>query len=114
MGFSGYSRSLAALFILALCCACSPRQMQRPAGVPWGMVDFVQTYNAYSLAQIYRDRGEHAQAIVEYEQSLKRYALLDDSARAFLRDEYGLSQEQIEQELAATRARAQQSPTTDK
>jgi ABC-type phosphate transport system ATPase subunit len=78
------------------------------------MVDFVQTYNAYSLAQLYRDRGEHAQAVVEYEQSLKRYALLDDNARALLHSEYGLSQEQIEQELAAARALAQQHPVTER
>lgn len=99
--------------LLALCCACSSH-MQRPAGAPWGMADFVRTYNAYSLAQLYRDRGEHAQAVVEYEQSLKRYALLDDQARALLRDEYGLSQERIEQELAAARTLAQQNPTADK
>jgi hypothetical protein len=103
-------RNFLLFLLLALGCACSP---QRPAGVPWGMVDFVQTYNAYSLAQLYRDRGEHAQAVVEYEQSLKRYALLDDHARTLLRDEYGISQERIEQELAAARALARPHPATD-
>jgi len=77
------------------------------------MIDFVQTYNAYSLAQLYLKQGQPAQAIVEYEQSLKRYVLLDDSARALLRDEYGLSQEQLEQELATARTLAQQGTTTD-
>jgi hypothetical protein len=89
-------------------CACGPRQTTRPPGGPWGITDFLQAYNAYALAQTYLKRGRHAEAIVEYEQSLTRYTRLDEAARTRLREEFGLSQEQIERELSIARALTQQ------
>mgnify|MGYP003575478416 CR=1 FL=1 len=103
MRFPMHSGKLALLLTVCLC-ACGPRPAPRPPGGPWGMMDFMQTYNAYALAQTYRERGQYAEAIVEYEQSLQRFARLDETARRQLRDEYGLSQEQIERELAMARA----------
>lgn len=99
------------LVLVVLLCACGPRSAPRPSGGPWSVMDFLQAYNAYALAQTYLKRGRHAEAIVEYEQSLQRFARLDDAARAQLRDEYGLSQEQIERELSIARALAQESAT---
>jgi len=75
-------------------------------------MDFIQAYNAYALAQTYLKRGQHAEAIVEYEQSLQRFARLDDAARTQLRDEYGLSQKQVERELEIARTLARESVTT--
>ena len=55
----------------------------RSASVGWTLRrdGFLQAYNAYALAQTYLKRGQHAEAIVEYEQSLQRFAHLDDDAR---------------------------------
>jgi hypothetical protein len=102
-----------AFLLVALLCACGPRSAPRPSGGPWGMMDFLQAYNAYALAQTYLKRGQHAEAIVEYEQSLLRFARLDDTARTLLREEYGLTQEQVERELALAHALAQKSATAE-
>lgn len=75
-------------------------------------MDFIQAYNAYALAQTYLKRGRHTEAVVEYEQSLRRLTRLDDAARSLLREQYGLSQEQIERELSIARALAQERTTT--
>ena len=101
------------LLLLAFLCACGPRSAPRPTGGPWGVMDFVQAYNAYSLAQTYLKRGQHAEAIVEYEQSLQRFTRLDDAAHTLLREQYGLSQEQVERELSLARALAQQAATAE-
>ncbi len=77
------------------------------------MLDFLQTYNAYALAQTYLKSGRHAEAIVAYEESLRRYDRLGDAARITLREEYGLSREQIERELAIARALVQQHSAAD-
>jgi len=111
MHFTVRRCNLVLLMILTFLGACSPRSAPRPTGGPWGVMDFLQAYNAYSLAQTYLKRGQHAEAIVEYEQSLQRFARLDDAARTLLREQYGLSQEQVERELSIARGLAQQSAT---
>lgn len=95
------------LLALTLLFACGPRHTSRTASGPQTLMDFLQAYNAYSLAQLYLKDGRYAEAIVEYEESLRRYNCLGDAARTTLREEYGLSQEQIERELATARASAQ-------
>ncbi|MBI3300975.1 MAG: hypothetical protein HYZ72_02705 [Deltaproteobacteria bacterium] len=106
----------ATLLAVALLCACgshsAPRSTLYAPGGPVSAMDFVQAYNAYGLGQTYFKNGRYAEAIVEYEQSLKRYTRLDDSARALLREQYGLSQELIEGELALARTLARESTTT--
>jgi hypothetical protein len=67
------------------------------------MLDFIQTYNAYALGQVYFNNGRYTEAIAEYERSLERYGHLDEIARASLREQYGLSQELIEGELTLAR-----------
>lgn len=95
------------LFVVILFAACGPRQPPRAPGGPGTLMDFLQAYNSYSLAQLYLERGRHAEAVVEYEESLKRYERLDEAARTTLREQYGLSLEQIERELSVARTLAQ-------
>lgn len=97
-----------ALAVLLVLCACGPRQPARAPGGSGTILDFLQAYNAYALAQTYLKRGRHAEAIVEYEESLRRYDRLGDAARTALREEYGLAREQIERELAIARALARE------
>ncbi len=101
-------RSLAFLGILFFAaCTCSPRSSSRPVGGPASLLDFLQAYNAYALAQLYLKRGRHAEAEEAYRQSLRQLDRLDESARTLLRQEYGLAKEQVERELAIARALAQ-------
>ncbi|MCS6927699.1 MAG: hypothetical protein NZ578_17550, partial [Candidatus Binatia bacterium] len=95
--------STVALSVLLFLCACGPRPPARAPGGPGTILDFLQAYNAYALGQTYLKRGRHAEAIVEYEESLRRYDRLGDTARTTLQEEYGLSREQIERELAIAR-----------
>lgn len=104
----------AVLLVCTFVAACGPRATPRSSlyapGGPVSMVDFIQTYNAYALGQTYFQSGRYAEAIVEYEQSQKRYARLDEAARTLLREQYGLSLELIEGELALARTLARQNP----
>ncbi len=100
--------SFVSLLVLEGC--GSPRVARPPAG-PVTLVDFLQTYNAYATGQLYLKRGQHEEALVEYKQSLHQFTRLDNAARTVLRDEYGLTQEQVERELAIASALAQQEAT---
>jgi hypothetical protein len=75
-------------------------------------MSFIEAYNAHALAQTYLENGRQAEAIAEYERSLQEFSHLDNTARTLLRDEYNLSQEQVEGELSAARALAQESALT--
>lgn len=99
--------SLLVLAVSALLAACSPPHTSHPAEGPGGLMSFIEAYNAHALAQTYLENGRRAEAMAEYERSLREFSRLDETARALLRDEYGLSQEQVERDLAAARALAQ-------
>jgi hypothetical protein len=92
-----------ALLIVTLLYACGPCQAPRTPKGAEGALSFVVAYNAYVLAQTYLENGRRAEAIVEYERSLREFNRLDDAARARLQNEYGLSREQVEKELSAAR-----------
>src|SRR5262245_54203621 len=92
-------------------CACSPQQQRPPSG-PVTLVDFLQAYNAYATGQLYLKRGQHEEALVEYKQSLQQFNRLDEAARRLLREQYGLTQGQVEREFAIARALAQHTTTT--
>ena len=100
--------SFVSLLVLEGC--GSPRVARPPTG-PVTLMDFLQTYNAYATGQLYLKRGQHEEALVEYKQSLHQFTRLDNAARTVLRDEYGLTQEQVERELAIASALAQQEAT---
>jgi hypothetical protein len=68
-------------------------------------MSFAEAYNAHALAQTYLESGRRAEAIAEYERSLRALRNLDDESRARMQREFDLSEEQIEKELAAARAR---------
>ena len=89
---------------------CSPQQQRSPSG-PVTLVDFLQTYNAYATGQLYLKRGQHKEALVEYKQSFQQFTRLDEAARRLLREQYGLTQEQVERELAITQMLAQHTTT---
>jgi hypothetical protein len=76
------------------------------------LIDFLQAYNAYATGQLYLKRGQHEEALVEYKQSLQQFARLDESAHRLLREQYGLTQEQVERELAIAQMLAQHATTT--
>jgi hypothetical protein len=82
-----------------------PLTLHAPGG-PVSVMDFVLTFNTYQLGRTYFQNGRYADAIIQYEQSLKRYDRLDEAARTQLREEYGLSQALIEGELALARTMA--------
>lgn len=96
-----------ALLVVALLYACGPRQAIHAPGGPASLMDFIEAYNAHALAQTYLEDGRQAEAVAEYERSLGEFNRLDATARALLQDEYGLSREQVERDLAAARALAQ-------
>src|SRR5262245_3564450 len=99
---------LVAIFLIVIslsACSGGPSRSSLYApGGPVSMLDFIQTYNAYALGQVYFQNGRYTEAVVEYERSLERYGHLDEIARASLREQYGLSQELIEGELTLARA----------
>jgi hypothetical protein len=92
--------------------ACSSRLPSRSLSGPVTLVDFLQAYNAYATGQLYLKRGQHAEALVEYKQSLQQFARFDDATRRVLREQYGLTQEQVEREFVIATALAQQEATT--
>ena len=87
-------------------CACSSQSPTQPRAGVLGMNDFLLAFNTYNTAQTYLKQGSHPEAVVEYEESLKRYARLDPATRDRLRTEFGLSQQQIERELSIARGLA--------
>ncbi len=70
-------------------------------------MNFIEAYNAHALAQTYLENGRQAEAVAEYERSLREFDRLDNTARELLREEYGLSREQVERELSTAHALAQ-------
>jgi hypothetical protein len=100
--------------IVASLSACSggpSRSSLYAPGGPVSMLDFIQTYNAYALGQVYFNNGRYTEAIVEYERSLECYGQLNEIARTSLREQYGLSQELIEGELTLARAMVREQNT---
>src|SRR5919106_4136542 len=98
----------AVLLLVMFFHACGgPRSTLYAPGGPLSLMDFLHAYNAYALAQTYLKRGRHAEAVVEYKESLRRFTRLNETARTRLREEYGLSQEQIKRELSIAHALAQ-------
>jgi hypothetical protein len=96
---------------LSACSGGSSRSSLYAPGGPVSMLDFIQTYNAYALGQVYFQNSRYPEAIVEYERSLERYSHLNALARASLREQYGVSQELIEGELTLARAMVREQKT---
>ena len=103
----------AALLSLIVLSACSSQSIVQSRPGALGINDFLLAFNSYSTAQTYLKRGRHAEAVAEYQESLKRYGRLDEATRTRLRTEVGLSQEQVERELSLARALAQQHTTLE-
>lgn len=100
------------LVLVTLLCSCGPRQAPQPREGAGDSMSLVEAYNAHALGQVYLANGRQAEAIAEYERSLREFNRLDDAARALLQNAYGLSQDQVESDLAAARTWAQGSVST--
>lgn len=111
MNVSGRLCRTALLVMIVLVCACGLRPSTHTPGELDSLMDVLPAYTAYALAQTYLKDGRYTDAIAEYEQSLKRIASLDDTARMHLRAQYGFSQAEVERELAIARSLAQKSAT---